>query len=72
MRSAARVRVVAEDAESDPVEADIVVSHLVDEPLISDVLAGRLSIAVEDFLEGLWRFRWEPKEKTRKSERRAF
>jgi len=72
VRSAARVRVVAEDAESDPVEADIVVSHLVDEPLISDVLAGRLSIAVEDFLEGLWRFRWEPKEKTRKSERRAF
>jgi len=50
-----------------------VISHLVDEPLISDVLAGKLSIAVEDFLEGLWRFRWEPKERMRRSEKpRAF
>jgi len=69
VRSAAKIKVVSEDAESGPVEADIVISQLVDEPLISDVLAGKLSIAVEDFLEGLWRFRWEPKERTRRSER---
>ena len=68
VRSAARIKAIAEDAESDPVEADIVISQLIDEPLISDMLAGKLSIAVEDFLEGLWRFRWEPKERTRKSE----
>jgi hypothetical protein len=32
---------------------------------------GELGIAVEDFLEGLWRFRWEPKEKVRRSEKPA-
>jgi len=69
VRRAAKVKVVTEDAESDPVEADLVISHLADEPLISDVLAGKLGIAVEDFLEGLWRFRWEPKEKARRGER---
>jgi len=69
VRRAARVSVAAEDAESAPVEADLVISHLADEPFISDVLAGKLGIAVEDFLEGLWRFRWEPKEKARKSEK---
>jgi len=40
---------------------------MADEPLISDKLAGALEIALEDIAEGLWRFRWEPKEKTRKS-----
>jgi hypothetical protein len=69
LRSAAKIKAVAEDAESGPVEADIVISQLIDEPLISDVLAGKLSIAVEDFLEGLWRFRWEPTERVRRSER---
>jgi len=29
-----------------------------------------LEIAVEDFAEGLWRFRWEPKEKLRRSARK--
>jgi hypothetical protein len=71
VRGAAAVRAVAGDAESGPVETDIVVSHFVDEPLISDVLAGKLGIAVEDFLEGLWRFRWEPREKVRRSEKPA-
>ena len=67
-RNAATVKVICEDAESKEVLVDIVVSPLADEPLISDKLAGRLEIAVEDFAEGLWRFRWEPKEKTRKTE----
>jgi len=69
-RRAVRAQVVAEGASSDEVEADIVVSQLADEPLISDKLAGALSIAVEDFAEGLWRFRWEPVERTRRSEPR--
>jgi hypothetical protein len=46
------------------------VSPLVDEPLISDILDGRLEIAVEDLSEGLWRFRWEST--LRKSEKRAL
>ena len=62
---------VAQDASSPEVEADAVVSALADEPFISDKLAGALSIAVEDFAEGLWRFRWEPKEKVRQSEARV-
>ena len=69
-RRAVRLRAVAEGASSDEVEADIVISQLADEPLISDKLAGALSIAVEDFAEGLWRFRWEPVERARRSEPR--
>ena len=69
-RRAVEARAVAEGASSDEVEADIVVSQLADEPLISDRLAGALSIAVEDFAEGLWRFRWEPVSRARQSEAR--
>ena len=72
IKRGARVRVVASDAESKEVEVDLVISPLIDEPLISDILAGRLEIAVEDFAEGLWRFKWEPIEKLRRSEKRAF
>ncbi|WP_185836144.1 hypothetical protein [Candidatus Korarchaeum cryptofilum] len=43
------------------------ISQFIDEPLISDVLSGELSIAVEDFLEGLRRFRWEPSERVRRA-----
>jgi len=71
LRRAAVVRVVASDAESRAVEVDLVVSPLASEPLISDVLAGELEIAVEDFARGLWRFRWEPRERLRESERRV-
>ena len=67
---AATVKVLAEDAESKEVAVDLVISPLADEPLISDQLAGRLEIAVEDFAEGLWRFRWEPREKLRGSAER--
>lgn len=67
---AATVQVVASDASSREVTVDIVVSPLADEPLISDMLAGDLEIAVEDFAKGLWRFRWEPRERLRESERR--
>jgi hypothetical protein len=62
------VKVVAGDAESREVLTDIIVSPIANEPLISDMLAGELEIAVEDFGKGLWRFRWE--QKLRKSERK--
>jgi len=68
--SAAEVVVVAEGATSKSAKVDVVISQLADEPLISDVLAGRLELAVEDFAEGLWRFRWEPKDRVRRSEAR--
>jgi len=51
------------------VQPGIVISLLADELLISGVLAGALEIAVEDFTEGLWRFRWEPGEKLRSLKR---
>ena len=70
-RRAITVQVVTPDVSSPGVEADAVISALADEPLISDRLAGALAIAVEDFAEGLWRFRWEPKEQVRRSEARA-
>jgi hypothetical protein len=53
----ALVKVVTEDAESREVLVDIVVSPIGDEPLISDMLAEELEIAVESFGRGLWRFR---------------
>ena len=61
------VSVVAEDVESREVLTDIVLSPLADEALIGDVLAGELEIAVEDFARGLWRFRWESRDKLRRS-----
>jgi len=59
---------VTGDVESRDVLTDIIVSPIVDEPLISGVLAGELEIVVEGFGKGLWRCRWE--RKLRKSERR--
>ncbi len=64
---AVKVSVITEDSEPKEVDADLVISHLADEPLISDKLAGALEIAIEDIAKGLWRFRWEPKKKTRKT-----
>ena len=58
------MKVIAQDAESKEVRTDIVISMLADEPLISDQLADALEIAVESFGRGLWRFRWEPLEKS--------
>jgi hypothetical protein len=52
------------------VEVDIVISPTADEPLISDMLAEELEIAVESFGRGLWRFRWE--QRLRQSERRRL
>jgi len=72
VRRGARVKVVTESVESREVLVDLVISPLADEPLISDVLAGALEIAVEDFAEGLWRFRWEQPGVLRKSEKRAL
>jgi len=57
----ALVKVVTEDAESREVLTDIIISPIADEPLISDMLAEELEIAVESFGRGLWRFRWEGK-----------
>lgn len=72
LRKAAVVKVVASDAESREVEVDLVISPLADEPLISDVLADELEIALESPGRGLWRFRWEPSTKTRLSEVKEF
>jgi hypothetical protein len=70
VESAAIVKAVASDIESRGVNVDLVLSTHIDEPLISDILAGKLEIAVEDFAEGLWRFKWEPMGKLRRSEKR--
>ena len=66
-----RVKVLAGDVESREVVVDLVVSPLASEPLISDMLAEELEIAVESFGRGLWRFRWEPPSRLRESARRG-
>jgi len=63
-----KVRVVERDVESSEIEADLIISPLADEVLLSDRLISELQIALEDPGKGLWRFRWEPKEKLRRSE----
>ncbi|RLG77434.1 MAG: hypothetical protein DRO12_02245 [Thermoprotei archaeon] len=67
---AAEVEVVVEDARSPRVLVDLIVSPIADEPLISDMLAEELGIAVESFGRGLWRFRWESRNKLRESAKR--
>ena len=67
-----RVCILYDGNSSKEVDVDIVVSPMTTEPLISDALAEELEIAVESFGRGLWRFRWEPKEIVRKSEKREF
>lgn len=66
--SACSVNVVAQDAETREVVADVVISALADEVLLSDKLISELGIALEDVGRGYWRFTWEPKEKLRRSE----
>ena len=65
---ASRVSVITEDYQSDEVLVDIVVSSVADEVLLSDKLIGALGIALEDVSRGIWRFRWEPVTKERRSE----
>jgi len=62
------VKVVAGDAESKEVLVDIIVLPTVREALVSDMLIDELEIAIESFSKGLWRFRWEPQGKLRRSE----
>ncbi|MEM1558129.1 MAG: hypothetical protein QXG12_06010 [Thermoproteota archaeon] len=63
-----RVKVVVEDRETEPVEAVPVISDRESEVLISDRLASKLKISIEDPAEGTWRFRDEPLTKERSSE----
>ncbi|OYT47307.1 MAG: hypothetical protein B6U85_05610 [Desulfurococcales archaeon ex4484_42] len=55
---------------TEPVIADLVISTVEDEILISDKLAGRLGIIVYDFAEGVWKLRSDPENIKRKSEAR--
>ena len=64
-----RVSVVTPDYVSEEVLADLVISPLADEVLMSDMLIEALGIVIEAAGRGLWRFRWEPKEKLRPSEK---
>jgi len=61
-----QVQVVAEDAESPIVEADLVISPIADEVLLNDKLIRELRLLLEDVRKGLWGFIWESKEKHRK------
>lgn len=60
------VQVTTSDKKSEAVKAHVMVSEYEKEVLISDYLAGLLKLAIEDFKDGLWRFRNDPK--IRKSE----
>jgi len=63
-----KAKVVVADVETKWVEADLIISPLADEVLLSDKMISELNIALEDPGRGYWRFSWEPKEKVRRSE----
>ena len=63
-----KVKVIVADVETKDVEADLIISPLADEVLLSDKMISELNIALEDPGRGYWRFTWEPKEKVRRSE----
>lgn len=63
-----KVKVVVADVETTWVEADLIISPLADEVLLSDKMISELKIALEDPGRGYWRFTWEPKERVRRSE----
>ncbi len=68
---AVNVAVVTPDYVSNEVVADLVISPFADEALMSDTLIEALGIVIEAAGSGLWRFRWEPKEKLRPSEKKS-
>jgi len=59
---------VVRDRETDLIEAAPIMSDKESEVLISDKLASRLKISIDDSAEGTWRFRDEPSTKKRTSE----
>lgn len=65
--NACKVVVIDQETRSPEVIADIVISPIADEVLLSDKLISELQIALEDVGMGLWRFRWEPEDKLRRS-----
>ena len=65
---AAWVSILAEERESEKSLSDIVISHTEVEVLISDRLAGKLKVAIEEPAEGIWRFRDDSPDKERRSE----
>ncbi|MCC6021765.1 MAG: hypothetical protein LM560_01420 [Desulfurococcaceae archaeon] len=65
---AVKVKVIVPNIDTQYVEADVVISPLADEVLLSDKMISELNIALEDVGRGYWRFTWEPKESIRKSE----
>jgi len=63
----AEVQVLVEDRNTNPVMAVPIISSEETEVLISDKLASKLKLSIDDPGEGLWRFRDEPPTKTRTS-----
>ena len=66
------VYLVTEDRTTGPIPCNLMISEYEREVLISDHLTSSLSISVEDFAEGLWRFRNEPLTKLRKSKKPQY
>jgi len=64
---ALRVSIVEEDMETREELADVTISEIEEEVLISDKLAGRLGIILEDLEQGLYSLRADPKRTLRKT-----
>lgn len=65
----AKATILTEDREGREVVSDIVISHTEVEILIGDKLAGEMQVVIEDPGEGIWRFKDDPPDKKRVSEK---
>lgn len=63
----AKIKVKCQDKESKDVAADLLISDLLDEILISDKLISELGIILLDPGKGYWRFKDDPPNKIRRS-----
>ncbi len=64
---AVMVSVIEQDLETQEESADITISEIEEEVLISDKLAGKLGIVLEDIGEGLYSLKADPKRTIRKT-----
>ncbi len=69
---AVKVSVIEEDLETQEELADITISEMEEEVLISDKLAGKLGIILEDIGEGLYSLKSDPKRKIRKTQQLQY
>jgi hypothetical protein len=69
IRDAVTLKVIDDDAESRELTADVIISPMEREALLSDVVIGELEIIILNAHKGYWRFSFDPSNKIRYTKR---